>query len=171
MGLLRIGGCYLTVLGMMLFTFGCSFNHSKHSSDTQSKNAMLTRLNPSQLPPSAGQSHVVISNAKQTAYLSGQIAVDSDGKLVGVGSFRGQLQQVLANIDNALAAANTSRTNVIRLTIYVVNLDVATHGPILRELLGDMSSFSHPAATLVSVAGLAMPELMIEIDVIAAVEE
>lgn len=132
---------------------------------------MLTRVNPAQLPPSAGQSHVVISSAHQTAYLSGQIAVDASGKVIGAGDFRAQLRQTLANVDMALAAANTSRTNVLKLTIYVVDLDVANHGPVLGELLGDLSSFAHPAATLVSVAGLARPELMIEIDVIAAVEE
>ncbi len=129
---------------------------------------MLTHINPDTLAPSAGNSQVVVSEMPRTAFLSGQIAVDSSGAVVGAADFRAQLRQVLSNIDLALASAGTSRENVLKLTIYVVDLDTAEHGPVLSELLGDLASFAHPAATLLSVAGLARPDLMVEIDVIAA---
>ncbi len=126
-------------------------------------------INPSGLAPSAGQSQVVVTSARKHAYLSGQVAVDVAGQIVGIGDFSAQLQCVLDNIDTALAAAGTDRTQSVKLTIFVVDLDVGVHGPVLQEWLGDLSSFGHPAATLVSVAGLARPEFLIEIDVIAAV--
>ena len=127
----------------------------------------MERVNPSELAPPAGQSHVVVSNAPRTAYLSGQVAVDAQGGLVGVDNFHAQVKQVLRNLDHALTAVSATRTSVVKLTIYVVRLDFAVHGVALSEELGDLSAFGHPAATLLSVHGLARPEYMIEIEAIA----
>ena len=131
---------------------------------------MPERLNPSSLPPSAGQSQIVVSGAGRTAYLSGQLPLDIEGNLTGGTDFRAQLQQVIRNIDNALASLGVTREALIRLTIYVVDLDPAQHGSALSELLGDLSSFGRPAATLVSVNGLAREEFLVEIEAIAELD-
>lgn len=127
----------------------------------------MERVNPSELAPSAGQSHVVVTNAARLIYLSGQVALDSQGQVVGVGDFAAQVRQVLHNIDCALASVQAQRQHVVKLTIYVVGLDYASHGEALAQYLGDLSSFGHPAATLLSVQGLARPEFLIEIEAVA----
>ncbi len=126
------------------------------------------RVNPSALAPSAGQSHVVVTSAARTAYISGQVAVDADGNVVGAADFAAQVQQVLSNLDCALSAVDATRQDVVKLTIFVVDLDIAVHGDALAQHLGDLSSFAHPAATLISVQGLARPEFQIEIEAVAA---
>ena len=130
----------------------------------------MQRLNPASLPPSVGQSQIVVTGGARTAYLSGQVALDSDGDLVGEGDFDAQTRQVLVNLDHALRAIGATRHDVAKLTIYVVDLDPTTHGPVLGEHLGDLSSFGHPAATLLSVQGLARPEFSIEIEAVVAVK-
>ena len=127
----------------------------------------MERVNPPSLAPSAGQSHVVVTNAARLVYLSGQVATDSGGQVVGEDDFAMQVRQVLHNIDYALASVHARREHVVKLTIYVVNLDGATHGQVLAQYLGDLSSFGHPAATLVSVQGLARDEFLIEIEAVA----
>ena len=105
------------------------------------------------------------------AYLSGQLSVDAEGNVVGAGEFPTQLRQTVTNVEHALAAAGAARDQVVKLTIYIVELDPARHGPVLAEVLGDLSRFGHPAATLVSVAGLARPECQVEIDAIAVLDD
>ena len=74
---------------------------------------MLKRVNPDTLPPSAGQSHIVISDAPRTAFLSGQVALDGANNLVGEGDFGTQVRQVVTNLDNALAAAAMSAVEAV----------------------------------------------------------
>lgn len=131
---------------------------------------MIERINPETLPPSSGQSQVVVTDAKKTVYVSGQVALDADGNTVGTGDFRKQTEQVLGNLTEALHSAGADRANVVKLTIYVVRLDAAVHGPVLADLLGDLAAFNHPAATLLSVHGLARPDFLIEIEAIAVVD-
>ena len=100
---------------------------------------------------------------------SGQVAINTEGELVGGGDFDLQVGQVIANIDAGLAALSATRNQIVKLTVFVVNLDMERHGPALAKHLGDLADFSHPAATLVSVAGLARPEFEIEIEAIVEV--
>ena len=136
------------------------------SGGTEEQN-MIERINPETLPSSSGQSQVIVVDAGKTVYLSGQVALDAGGNLVGAGDFRKQTGQVLRNVSEALRSAGVDQTSVVKLTIYVVQLEPAVHGPVLAELLGDLSAFNHPTATLVSVAGLARADFMIEIEATA----
>lgn len=129
---------------------------------------MLKRLNPASLPPTAGQSQVVISEAGRLAHISGQVALDGNGNLIGAGDLGAQLKQVLTNLEGALHAAGATTEDVIKITVYVVGLDMSVHGVALGDELGDLSRFGHPAATLISVAGLARPDFLVEIEAIAA---
>ena len=119
-------------------------------------------INPPGLSPPKGYTHVVVVPAGgQTIYLSGQVALDKDGKLVGKDDFAAQAEQVFANIDTALKAAHASFANVVELTVYVTD---ATKVPAFRAARDKYIDTKHPpASTLVEVKQLFRDDLMIEI--------
>jgi len=97
-------------------------------------------------------------------FFSGQAAISEQGEVVGVGDFDAQLQQVFHNIDRLLHAAGSSRDQIIKVTIYLT--DMANFPKIVQAR---KVYFEHPfpADTIVEVRALALPDLMVEIDVIA----
>tara|TARA_R110002124_G_scaffold241442_2_gene406701 strand:+ start:1389 stop:1808 length:420 start_codon:yes stop_codon:yes gene_type:complete len=98
-------------------------------------------------------------------FLSGQAAIDEQGQIVGVDDFDAQLKQVFANIDRVLRAAGSSRDQIVKVTIYLT--DMANFPKILAARKTYFAP-PYPADTTVEVNALALPELMVEIDVIAA---
>ncbi|WP_250623154.1 RidA family protein [Pinirhizobacter soli] len=123
-------------------------------------------VNPPGLSRPAGYTHVVVVPAGgQTIYLSGQVALDKDGKLVGKDDFAAQAEQVFANIDTALKAAHASFANVVKLTFYVTD---ATKVPALRAVRDKYVDTAHPpASTLVEVKRLVRDDLLLEVDATA----
>lgn len=131
--------------------------------------AEVAFLNPEGLSQPPGYSHVVTARGGTTVYISGQVAVDSAGTLVGEGDHRQQAEQVFVNLQTALAAAGATFEDVVKLTYYVVNLnpDVTT---MLRELrAGYLNQARPPASTLVAVAALVDARLLVEIEAIAVI--
>lgn len=102
-----------------------------------------------------------------TVYLSGQAAIDLDGNIVGNGDFDAQAEQVFKNIALLLETAGSSMEQIVKVTIYLT--DMANFSKIV-ELRERHFSPPYPADTIVQVASLALPELMIEIDVTAICE-
>ena len=99
-------------------------------------------------------------------FLSGQAAIDEAGAIVGAGDFAAQLEQTFANIDRVLAAGGSDRSRIIKVTIYLTNM---AHFPDIVEARRRYFTPPWPADTIVEVRALALPELMVEIDVIAQV--
>ena len=98
-------------------------------------------------------------------FLSGQVAIDDQGQIVGADNFDAQLKQVFANIDRILRAAGSSRDQIVKLTIYLTDM------AYIPKIVAARKTFfapPYPADTTVEVKALALPELMLEIDVIAA---
>jgi reactive intermediate/imine deaminase len=125
-------------------------------------------LNPSELTKPTGYTHVVKAGPGRTVYVSGQIAFDREGKVVGAGDFRAQTTRVFDNLKAALASAGATFDHVVKVTTFVTDMKNA---PILREVRANYFGKNPPAGTLVQVAGLVIPELMIEIEAIAVVPE
>ncbi|MEM9880174.1 MAG: RidA family protein [Pseudomonadota bacterium] len=98
-------------------------------------------------------------------FLSGQAAIDSDGNLVGVDDFNAQAEQVMCNIADVLAVCGATLDNIAKVTIYLTDMANFEHVLELRERY---FKAPYPADTIVEVSLLALPELMIEIDVIAS---
>ena len=71
----------------------------------------------------AGYSQVVEVRGGRTLYISGQIAVDSSGNLVGSGDFTAQVEQVFANLKARLDEAGASFNDVVKLNFYLVDAD------------------------------------------------
>ena len=125
-------------------------------------------INPTELTKPTGYTHVVHAAPGRTIYISGQIAFDKDGKVVGPGDFRAQTIRVFENLKAALAAAGAGYEHVVKVTTFVTDMK---HAPILREVRSNYFGKNPPAGTLVQVAGLVVPELMIEIEAIAVIPE
>jgi 2-iminobutanoate/2-iminopropanoate deaminase len=97
-------------------------------------------------------------------FLSGQAAISAEGALVGVGDFDAQLVQVMANIDRVLAAGGSERSRIVKVTIYLTDM---ANFPKIVEARKVYFTAPYPADTIVEVKSLALPELLLEIDVIA----
>ena len=117
-----------------------------------------------------GYSHVVSTSGGRTIYVAGQISMDKDGKVVGVGDLRAQTTQVFENVKAALAAAGATLSDVVKQNTYIVNLN-AEALPVIREVRGQyFPAENPPASTLVGVTALAFADLLIEVEVIAVVD-
>jgi reactive intermediate/imine deaminase len=123
-------------------------------------------MNPERLPAPTGYAHVVETSGGRTLYVSGQIAVDASGGVVGTGSMREQATRVFENLKAALAAADATLADVVKITVFVTDMsDIQAFRDVRRAYLGD----DVPASTLVQVVRLARRELLIEIEAIAVV--
>ncbi|MGH7579948.1 MAG: RidA family protein [Gemmatimonadales bacterium] len=120
-------------------------------------------INPPSLPPPRGYSHVVVAPVGRLVSISGQVAVDSLGQVVGAGDFRAQCVQVFENLGRALRSAGASWSDVVATNMYVTDLGQLD---VLREVRSRyLPADGPPASTLVQVVGLVRPELMIEVAV------
>jgi reactive intermediate/imine deaminase len=99
-------------------------------------------------------------------FLSGLVAVDAAGALVGGDDVVGQAQQVFANMRHALAAAGCGFADVVKITIFLTDVDDRPRiNPVRQEVFGD----ARPASTLVEVSRLAVPGAKIEVEAVALV--
>jgi len=111
-------------------------------------------------------SHVVVVEGRRTIFVSGQLARDFQGNVVGKGDMRAQLRQVGENITRALAAAGATLNDIVKATTYVTDIEeFFRHVDVRMEYFGAL-----PASTTVEVSRLAHPDLMVEIEVIAVVD-
>lgn len=113
-----------------------------------------------------GYSHVVTATGTMV-FVSGQIALDKDGKIVGAGDIRAQATQVLQNVKSALAAAGATFADVVKQNTYVVNLNAESLAAIREVRAQFFPAGDPPASTLVGVTALAMEGLLIEVEVVA----
>jgi 2-iminobutanoate/2-iminopropanoate deaminase len=129
--------------------------------------AQVKRTNPPTLSKPTGYTHIVeVTGPAKTVYISGQIAYDKDGRVVGAGDMKAQAEQVFKNLQAALTAAGATFSDVVKMNTYITDMDKA---PAVREVRARYFGETTPASTFVQVAGLVRPELMLEIEVIAVV--
>ena len=99
-------------------------------------------------------------------FVSGCIAVDGEGRLVGGDDVVAQARQVLRNVGEILAAAGAGPQDVVKVTLFLTDVDDrAKINPARREFFGD----ARPASTLVEVPRLAVPGARIEVEAVAVV--
>jgi enamine deaminase RidA (YjgF/YER057c/UK114 family) len=117
-------------------------------------------LKPSGLALAHGYTHAVVTRPGKLIFLSGQVANDPSGQLVGKGDLKAQTEQVFANLKTALAASGATFN------------DVVNDLPILRGIRDKYVNIaSPPASTLVGVASLFQEDYLLEVDAIAVIPE
>ena len=121
---------------------------------------------------SPNYSHAVtVSGA--TAFVAGQIALDADGNLVGPGDVAAQAAQALANLHAVIRELGADWPDVVKFGWYVV--DAATGVPAVRAAINAQVvpalGTVRPASTLVAVAGLFRPDLLVEVDAVVALAD
>ncbi|HUF54513.1 MAG TPA: RidA family protein [Dehalococcoidia bacterium] len=129
---------------------------------------MPTHLNPDTLHAARSYSHVVTAEAARLIFISGQVALDREGNLVGKNDFAAQTVQVFENLKAAFAAAGADFTHVVKFGSYIRNIAEAA---VLREIRDRYIDTAHPpASTAIEVSSLFRPDLLVEIDAIAVVQ-
>lgn len=122
-------------------------------------------VRPEGLPPANGYSHVVTAEGR-LVFVSGQVPLDGDGRLVGADA-GAQADQVFRNIGVALAAGGATFADVVKLTFFVTDLADLT---VVREVRDRyVSPDAPPASSLVQVAGLVSPDFRLEVEAVAVV--
>ena len=134
----------------------------------QGGRSVIQRMNPPGLSTPTGYSHIVSARGGRTIYISGQVAFDAKGQLVGKGDLTAQTKQVFANLDTALKAAGATFNDVVKTNYYLLD---ASQVQVIREVRAQYFTNELPASTLVEVGRLANPDFLVEIEVIAVVAE
>ena len=119
-------------------------------------------INPPELHPATGLSHIVIAEGTRVVHFSGQVALDSEFNIVGGDDLHEQTKAAMRNIEHALAAIGAGWDDIVRRTIYTLRpTEWETIAAAIEEVTGGAED---PAQTIVGVTGLALPGLLIEIE-------
>jgi enamine deaminase RidA (YjgF/YER057c/UK114 family) len=130
-----------------------------------------TFLQPAGLAAGKGYTHVVITSPGRLAFISGQVAQNAAGQMIGKGDIQAQTGQAFENLKTALAAAGTSFDHVVKLTYFV--RDVTPERLVLvREVRNRyVNPKAPPASSLIGAAALFHPDCLIEIEAVATVPD
>jgi enamine deaminase RidA (YjgF/YER057c/UK114 family) len=114
-----------------------------------------------------------VATGSRTAYLSGQVARDADGNPVGTGDLAAQVEQAYLNVNTAVTAAGGTFADIAKLTIYVVDwspdkLEALGEGAV--RAAGRLGIDLVKPITLLGVAALGEPDLLVEVEAIAVLE-
>jgi len=122
-----------------------------------------TFASPDDLPRPNGYSHVVTLPPGSLVWTSGQVPIDTDGNLAD--GWEAQTRTAFANVGRALRAAGADWPDVVKLTIFVVDVsELATIRAVRDEFV---NTAQPPTSSLVQVAGLFRPDVLIEVEAIA----
>ncbi|MCC6222138.1 MAG: RidA family protein [Thermoleophilia bacterium] len=104
--------------------------------------------------------------AGELVFISGVVPTDAAGNVVGGDDVAAQARQVFENIGLVLARAGSGPEHVVKVTVYLTNVDDRSLiNPVRREFFGA----ARPASTLVEISRLAIPGAKLEIDAVALV--
>jgi enamine deaminase RidA (YjgF/YER057c/UK114 family) len=122
-----------------------------------------TFSSPGDLSPPVGYSHVVEIPAGRLVWTAGQVAMGADGAVPD--GWEAQTRLALANVGRALEAGGAGWPDVVKLSFFVVEV---AELPAIRAIRDEFVDTSRPpTSTLVQVAGLFRPDLLIEVEAVA----
>lgn len=131
-------------------------------------NKQVTFTNPELMPPSKGYTQVVEVRNGRTIYVSGQVAINHKGELVGAGDLAAQTRQVFENIKAALEASQASFDDVVKLTFFLTDF---SQMQVVRDIRDQyVNTKNPPASSAVEVSRLVHDHFLIEIEAIAVGE-
>lgn len=130
----------------------------------------ISHHNPAGLSKPTGYTHVTVVESRRQVHISGQVALDANGNLVGKDDIGAQAEQVFKNLEIALASAGADFSKVFKMVTYVVGLKPELLPPIRAARAKRFGDGPFPASTLVGVTALVHPDLLLEVEVIAALD-
>jgi 2-iminobutanoate/2-iminopropanoate deaminase len=125
----------------------------------------LQKINPPGLSTPQTYTHIV--RAGNLVFIAGQVGSDAQGKLAGPG-MREQTEQVLKNLQTALASQKLDFGHVAKITIFTTSVD-EFRAQDVAAIRAKYFGSARPASTLVQISQLASPDLKVEIEAVAVV--
>ena len=125
-------------------------------------------IQPEGLIAGSGWSHTVSGNGIP-AFISGQVSVDNEGAIIGIGDMESQIRQVYYNLELCLKSLNTDWQHVAKITYY--STDISTALPLMREIREEiMPQVMRATNTFVEVSALAHPDFLFEAEAFALID-
>lgn len=123
------------------------------------------KLNPKKIhKPLAKYTHgVEVGPGARWLQISGQIGVTPAGKVAG--GIKGQCDRAFRNLLAVLAEAGMDAGDIVKITVYLTGTE---HIPAYRVARDKHLGRARPASTLLIISGLALPDLLVEIEAVAA---
>ena len=114
-----------------------------------------------------GYSQAVVTSGGRTIWLAGQVAIEDAAGRSLAGDFDGQVREVFARLGRTLEEAGAKLSDMVTMTVFITDARLGDRFTQLRcEIFGD----NFPASALITVAGLARPEMLVEIQGIAVAD-
>lgn len=128
-------------------------------------------VNPPGLKPLGMYSNVACATGGTIVFISGQVAVDTEGRIVGKGDIEAQAVQVFENLKLALGAVDGTFNDVLKLTIFIRDLTPERRKAVMGVRGRYISHTQPPAATMVGIDQLVEEDLLVEIEAVAVVDQ
>jgi enamine deaminase RidA (YjgF/YER057c/UK114 family) len=130
-------------------------------------------MNPDGLPKPDVYRQVAVATGSRLVFVAGQVARDADGAPVGAGDLAAQVEQAMRNLHTAVTAAGGTFADIAKLTVYVVDWSpekMAALGEGVGRAAATLAIDPVRPITLIGVAALAEPDLLVEIEAVAVLE-
>jgi len=126
-------------------------------------------INPPGLKSLGMYSNVACATGGTLVFISGQVAVDTEGKVVGKGDISAQAVQVFENLKLALGAVGATFEDVLKFTIFIKNLTPEARKAVMSVRNRHISQTHPPAATMIGIDRLVEDDLLVEVEAVAMV--
>jgi enamine deaminase RidA (YjgF/YER057c/UK114 family) len=123
-------------------------------------------VNPASMAPPSGYSHAA-KKSGTPVFISGQVALDGAGKLVGEGDVGAQAEQALRNLRTVVEACGGTIEDVVKITIFVTDTRARPAVAAARQRF--FADGQYPASTYLVVSALAVPALLVEVEAVAMI--
>lgn len=107
-----------------------------------------------------------VEGAGTLVFISGQAPISADGELVGADDFETQCRQVFQNLATVVDEAGATLASIVKLTVFLTDIQSL---PEYTRIKGEFFRGEQPASTAVEVAALARPEMLVEVEALAAI--
>ena len=127
-------------------------------------------INPPGMKPLGMYTQVTVVQGGSIAFISGQVSVDGQGKVVGAGDMQAQAVQVFENLKLALGGIGAKFEDVVKFTIYIVGLTQEKRKAVMEVRSRYITHKNPRAATMIGGDELGEAELWLEIEAVVAID-